>query len=61
MKATGVIAAALFLCTVSGALGTGAFADSFKTIESSSPQEIVGGKRCVLLDFTGVAEYAKKT
>ena len=65
MKVKGVIAAALILCAVSGALGTRAFAGTYKTVENSSPQEIVSGMsakaaRGVANTATGWLEFPKQ-
>ena len=43
MKVKSVLSAFLMLCVLGGPLGTKASAGTYKTIENSSPQEIVGG------------------
>jgi len=65
MKLKALFSAALILCTLGGPLSTGARGESYRTIENSSPQEIVGGMgskmaRGVANTATGWLEFPKQ-
>jgi putative exosortase-associated protein (TIGR04073 family) len=60
-----IFSAALLLCALGGALSSGAWAETYRTIENSSPQEIVGGMgfkmaRGVTNTATGWLEFPKQ-
>lgn len=65
MKLKTIFSAAMIFCALGGALSTGAWAASYRTIETSSPQEIVGGMgskvvRGVANVATGWLEFPKQ-
>ncbi len=65
MKVKAVIAAALVLCALGGAVATRTFAGTYNTIENSSPQEIVGAMsakavRGIANTATGWVEFPKQ-
>jgi len=65
MKAKSVVSAAVMLYALGGPLGTMASAGSYKTIENSSPQEIVSGMgtkavRGMANTTTGWLEFPKQ-
>lgn len=65
MKLKAMFSAALIFCALGGSLVTGARAETFRTVENSSPQEIVGGMgakmaRGVANTATGWLEFPKQ-